>query len=110
MGTVLIPKKLVATSTPRVVRLAASSASVGIAARAAVYEAAAVSIWAATRALLALVAPSQARYGRCAAAYRSALGPSHAAACTVPISVVNSVAAEEYSVLNEVHAPAAASS
>jgi len=58
---VLIPKKFVAINTPWIAWLAASSASVGMAASAAVYAAAAVSCWAADCALLALARISHAR-------------------------------------------------
>ncbi|SKW17138.1 Uncharacterised protein [Mycobacteroides abscessus subsp. abscessus] len=61
MGIVLIPKKLVASSTPWIMWLAASSARVGMAARAAVYPAAAVSCSTALVALIALCWVSQAR-------------------------------------------------
>ncbi|PQM44268.1 hypothetical protein C1Y40_05573 [Mycobacterium talmoniae] len=68
-----------------------------------------VSCWAAVAALFAAASVSQDRYGRCAATYSSALGPCQAPACTAASSVVNSSAVAVYSVLNAVHAPAAAS-
>src|ERR1700722_12053708 len=88
--------------------LAASSASVGIAAKAAVYATAATSCWAAASALPMLACASQARYGTWAATYDSAPGPSHTPACTEPNSATSSSAAETYSALNAFHAPAAA--
>ncbi|CAM3295707.1 hypothetical protein MYCO108962_12880 [Mycobacterium colombiense] len=68
MGTVLTPKKFVASSAPCTTWLVASSGSVGMAARAAVYAAAATSCRLAAVALSALDFASQARYGACAAA------------------------------------------
>jgi hypothetical protein len=67
IGIVLIPKKFVATNTPWIAWLAASSARVGIAANAVAYAAAAISCWAAAWAPLALARISHARYGACAA-------------------------------------------
>src|SRR5262249_3453231 len=48
-------------------------------------------------------------YGACAATYDSALGPSHAPACTSASNAMSSSAADVYSALNELHTPAAAS-
>src|SRR5271168_4699235 len=90
--------------------LAANSSSVGIDAKAAVYAVAATSCCPATAALLALACSSHARYGTWAATYPSALGPSHAPACTAPKIPLSSAAVEAYWALSEVHAPAAAKS
>ncbi|SLD04669.1 Uncharacterised protein [Mycobacteroides abscessus subsp. massiliense] len=79
-------------------------------ASASLYAVAAVSVWAATPALTALVSCNQLRYGTCAVWYCSALAPSHTPARTEPSVVVSSFAAEEYSVLNERQASAAANS
>jgi hypothetical protein len=78
-----------------------------MAANAAVYAVAVVSWFAAVAALLALACINQARYGAWAAAYDSALGPSHAPACTDANNALSSCAAEAYSALNEFHAVAA---
>src|ERR1700744_6355610 len=63
----------------------------------------------ASDALLALACISHAKYGTCAATYRSALGPCHAPACTAAKISLSSSATEAYSVLSEFQAPAAAS-
>jgi hypothetical protein len=59
--------------------------------------------------MLALARVSHTRYGTLAATYDSALGPSHAPACTPANTALSSSAAEAYSALSEVHAPAAVS-
>ena len=68
-----------------------------------------VSCWAAVAALFALACINQARYGACAATYDSALGPSHAPACTDANNALSSSATEAYSALSEFHAAPAAS-
>src|ERR1700722_4749222 len=90
--------------------LVASSGRVGMRGGGGVVAAAGTSCGAAAPTLFALASVSHARYGTCALTYSPALGPSHAPACTVPSSEVSSLAAEAYSALSEVHAPAAAKS
>src|SRR5258708_2947340 len=68
-----------------------------------------VSCSAAFTVLFALSCVNHARYGACAATYDSALGPTHAPACTDPNTAVSSSATDAYSELNRFHAPAAAS-
>ena len=85
-----------------------SSGSVGIAANAAVYAAAAVSCSAAIDALLALACISHAKYGACAVTYCSAVGPSHAPPWTPANTAIRSSAVSAYVALNEVHDVAAA--
>jgi hypothetical protein len=59
--------------------------------------------------LLTLSCVNHARYGACAATYDSALGPTHAPACTDPSTATSSSATAAYSVLSRCHASAAAS-
>ena len=59
-------------------------------------------------ALLALARINHARYGTNAATKDSALGPCQAPDCTLANNALSSSATEEYSVLNEFQAPAAA--
>src|ERR1700730_14009024 len=68
------------------------------------------SCWAAVAAASALACISHARYGTWAATYSSAVGPCQAPACTPPSTVASSSAVSVYSVLNALHAPAAANS
>src|SRR5260370_36071948 len=107
---VLIPKKLAPPRAPGIACWAARSGRVGIAATAVAYAAAAVSWSAAIDALLALACSSHAKYGACAVTYCSALGPSHAPACTPANTAMRSSAVSAYAVLNDVHDVAAASS
>src|SRR6201999_3512279 len=65
---------------------------------------------AAAAALSVLARVNHSRYGTCAAAYDSALGPCHTPARTSASTALNCSAVAAYSALSSVHVPAAASS
>ncbi len=104
IGIVLTPRKFVAIREAFRALLAAISASVGMAATAALYAAITVSCSRAAAVALALFCKSQARYGTCAATNFSAVGPCHVPACTSANNSLSSVAAVSYSALKFSHA------